>query len=178
MQREFLKSLELTDETIDKIMAEYGKSINSAKTETEKLRKANEELTNRLDAFKDYEDLKTKASKGTEATEKLTKEIKNLKLANAIERELWKSKAKNIDVVRKTLSLEDVDFDEAGKLTGLDEQITKLKASDSYLFASDKDPIPSPGDVGMTGKAGKPVNDPVKAEFLKRNPGLTENDLN
>ena len=37
MKREFLKSLELEEETIDKIMSEYGKSISSEKAKVDDL---------------------------------------------------------------------------------------------------------------------------------------------
>ena len=43
MKREFLKSLELEDETIDKIMSEYGKSISNEKAKAD-------DLTSKLEA--------------------------------------------------------------------------------------------------------------------------------
>ena len=46
MNREFLKSLELSDEQIEKIMAEYGKSINSYKEKIEGLEGLSEKVKN------------------------------------------------------------------------------------------------------------------------------------
>src|SRR5690606_14329452 len=46
MNREFLKSLELSDEQIEKIMAEYGKSINSYKEKIEGLEGLSEKVQN------------------------------------------------------------------------------------------------------------------------------------
>lgn len=84
MNREFLKSFDLTDEVIDKIMAENGNDIETAKGKAteykEQLDKANEtiksleeskgnieELQKQLDAYKEAEAKRTEAEKAAQA---------------------------------------------------------------------------------------------------------------
>ncbi|MCM1545136.1 MAG: phage scaffolding protein [Ruminococcus sp.] len=61
-------------------------------------------------------------------------EINQLKLDNAVELALSGVKAKNSKAVKAMLNMENVKFDESGKLTGLDKQLEELKKSDSYMF--------------------------------------------
>lgn len=74
--REFLRGLELDEETVDTIMAEYGKNVTKLK----------EQISDYDDKFKDYEtqvkDLNTKLeanSKDLENYQNVTNENKNLK---------------------------------------------------------------------------------------------------
>ena len=74
--REFLKGLELDQETIDTIMAEYGKNVTNYKEQLE-------EYKNKLDDYADYiENLNGKIeenNKSLENLQTLTDENKNLK---------------------------------------------------------------------------------------------------
>ena len=44
MTREFLKGLGLSDEAIEKVMAEYGKNVNQLKSENEELKEKNKSV--------------------------------------------------------------------------------------------------------------------------------------
>ena len=48
MKRDFLKELELSDEVIEKIMAEHGKGIDAERKKAETLTAQRDELTERL----------------------------------------------------------------------------------------------------------------------------------
>jgi len=83
MKRDFLEDLNLEKETIDKIMAEYGKSITS---EQEKYTSLEKEISNYKSAITDYEkqvkDLNNKIQdneKSLENMQALTNENKDLK---------------------------------------------------------------------------------------------------
>lgn len=177
MQRDFLKGLELSDEQINKVMAQYGKDIESLKAstteETTNLRKINSDLQAKLDTFKDYEELKGFKDKCSEMEGKLNA----LKVDNLIEKTLLTEKVKNLDIVKKALKLDNVKIDDKGNLEGLAEQIKALKESDSYLF--DTEPKITPAkNVNLGNDDHKSdVKDEVVSEFLKRNPKINESDI-
>lgn len=148
MKREFLKSLELSDEVIDKIMAENGNDINNLKAkQTELENQINDyktqvsERDKQLETLKksvgDSESLKEQISKLQEDNNKATQEfeakIKQMSIENAVTVALTNAKAKNAKAVRALLNLENAELD-GEVIKGLDKQIDKLKESDSYLF--------------------------------------------
>ena len=70
-----------------------------------------------------------------EAAEKHEKEMKDLKVTNALEKALSNANAKNNKAVQALLELgDDVELNEDGTIKGLDEKIKALKKSDAYLF--------------------------------------------
>ena len=85
MNREFLKSLELTDEQIEKIMAEYGKSINSYKEKVEELGGLSEKVQNYERQLEELQNtLQAKEQELTQVDELQSKlksyELENLKI--------------------------------------------------------------------------------------------------
>ena len=61
--------------------------------------------------------------------------MKDLKVANALEKALTEAKAKNAKAVQALLELaDDVELADDGTIKGLDEKIKALKKSDAYLF--------------------------------------------
>lgn len=80
--REFLKNLEieegktLSKETIDKIMAEYGKQVNSNKDEYEELKNENESLSKKV---KTYESKITELNSKIDESSKFKDELDKLK---------------------------------------------------------------------------------------------------
>lgn len=148
MKREFLKSLELSDEVIDKIMAENGNDINSLKAkQTELESQINDykaqvsERDSQLEKLKksvgDSESLKEQISKLQEDNAKATKDyeakIKQMGIESAVVLALTNAKVKNAKAVRALLDLENAELD-GETIKGLDKQIEKLKTSDAYLF--------------------------------------------
>ncbi|MBR2504721.1 MAG: phage scaffolding protein [Elusimicrobiaceae bacterium] len=149
MKREFLKSLELTDEVIDKIMAEHGNAINTSKAKIAELEsQIAEQKTQIADREKQLETLKKSAGdnenlkeqigklqeENKAATEAYEAKIKQMGIDSAVALALTNAKAKNAKAVRALLDLENAQLDSDGAIKGLDKQISKLKESDSYLF--------------------------------------------
>lgn len=146
MKREFLKAMGITDEQIDKIMDEHGKTTNSLKTENEtyktELNSTKEQLSEANKAIDSYkgmniedikksaEDYKTKY----EESEKINKEaIEKLKLDHAIENRLIKEGAKNTKAVKAILDLSNIKL-ENDNLVGFDDLIKASKENDPYLY--------------------------------------------
>lgn len=89
-------------------------------------------------------------------------EAKNKQLKDAIQAQATQAKARDVDDLMKFLDMDKIQLDEAGKVTGLEEQIAELQKSKAYLFEAQEpqggqqDP-PTPGFFG-TGAPGKPSN--------------------
>lgn len=154
MERAFLKGLGLEKDVIDQIMTENGKDIElekgKAKDFQTQLDAANKTIKER---DKQLEDLKNSSDNPEElkkqiqqlqddnkaAKEAHEKEIKDLKVANALEKALSDAKAKNAKAVQALLELgDDVELADDGTIKGLDEKIKALKKSDAYLFDDSK----------------------------------------
>lgn len=185
MNREFLKEQGLTDEQIEAVMKEYGKSIKTYKEKAEKaesledqieqLESQIEERDNQLEELKkiDVEGLQDKINElqqQNEATkaeyeEKLQKQAFEHKLESTLK----DSKVRNVKAVKALLDLESIKLD-GDKLLGLDEQLEKLKETDDYLFQQDepkeKGPqIVNPGNPQGNGTSQE--NDPFAQKLAK-----------
>lgn len=149
MKREFLKELGLTDEQIDKIMAENGKDIEKYKAlaetkeaELKQIKQQLEEANAQIEKFKDMDIESIKAAaedykqKYEKAKEEAQKEIEQIKFNYAIEKALTDAKARNIKAVKALLDLDNLKLTDE-KILGLDEQLAKIKEENSFLFESD-----------------------------------------
>lgn len=149
MKREFLKELGLTDEQIDKIMAENGKDIEKYKTlsetkeaELKQVKQQLEEANAQIEKFKDMdiESIKAAADDYKQKYEKTKKEaqreIEQIKFNYAIEKALTEAKAKNIKAVKALLDMEGLKLTE-DKILGLDEQLEKIKEENDFLFEAE-----------------------------------------
>lgn len=149
MKREFLKSLELSEEVIDKIMTENGNDINGLKAkQTELEDQIKDYKTQVSDRDKQLEELKKSAGDSEslkvqidklqednkKATEAYEEKIKTMGIENAVNLALTNAKAKNAKAVKALLDLTDAKLNDDGTIKGLDKQIEKLKESDAYLF--------------------------------------------
>ncbi len=150
MKTQFLKDLGLEKEVIDKILAENGRDIETEKAKTTDLQtqldtanKTIKERNKQLETLKNstgnIEELKkqieTLQNDNKAADEEHAKEIKRIKVENALNNALSAANAKNSKAVKALLELgEDVELEEDGRIKGLDEKIKALKKSDSYLF--------------------------------------------
>lgn len=149
LKREFLKDLGLTDEQIEKVMAEHGRGIekfkedlDAANTQIETLEEQLKTANETIEEFKEMdieaikqaaEDYKTKYEKATqEAEEKLNK----IKFDYALEKALTGAKARNIKAVKALLDLENLKLAD-DKILGLDEQLEKIKEENDFLFESE-----------------------------------------
>ncbi len=146
MKREQLKEMGLAEDVIDKIMAENGRDVEAEKAkatakETE-LKNLNTQLTDankQIESFKgmDVEGIKKAAddwkTKYESAKTEAEKELGNLRLDNAVERALTAAKTKNPKLAKAALDMSVIKLD-GENILGLNEQLTKLKETDAYLF--------------------------------------------
>lgn len=176
MNREFLKSLGLDDEAVEKAMAEHGKVVNATKDE---LTSAQSELesykTQLTDRDTQLESLRGKAEghadlqSTIDALKQANEDAKNAhhaelsktKLNYELDQALLLNKARNPRAVRALLDSEVIKLGEDGQLTGLTDQLTALKESDGYLFDEGSTTLPPAGHVPG---AGQKHNDPGKPD--------------
>ena len=145
MKREFLKELGLTDEQIDKIMAENGGDIQR---EQEKLNEKVKELeivsgqlTEANKTIKSYKDMdidkiKQSSAEWEEKYNKAMGDLKTERESNLLDKLLLSVNTHDADVVKGLLKKEELVFKDDNVL-GLDKQIETLKKDKPYLFKED-----------------------------------------
>ena len=164
MKRKFLEELGLEKDAVDKIMAENGADIETAKSDYETLKQERDtmaaqvaERDRQLETLKnsagDIEALKqqiiTLQADNQAAKEKYDADMKELKLSTAIKLALGDS-AQDAELVAGLFDKSKLILSEEGKVTGLEEQLKFLKKEKSFLFKEEK-----PAAVQI--KGGKPA---------------------
>lgn len=151
--KEKLIELGLSDSQIKSILEEQAKELNGyikkdkydekqkERDELNKqLKERDEQLNNLKKGYGDNEELKQRIAelqKTNEETEtKFNKQINEFKLNSAIENVANKSGAKNVKALKSLLNFETIIISDDG-VVGLDEQINKLKETESYLFKNE-----------------------------------------
>ena len=151
--KEKLIELGLPDSQIKSILEELAKELNGyikkdkydekqkERDELNKqLKERDEQLNNLKKGYGDNEELKQRIAelqKTNEETEtKFNKQINEFKLNSAIENVANKSGAKNVKALKSLLNFETIIVSDDG-VVGLDEQINKLKETESYLFKNE-----------------------------------------
>ena len=195
MKRKFLEDLGLEKESIDKIMAENGNDVNTAKADYDSLKQqldaANMQIQERdiqLETLKnstgDMEALKQQIASlqsDNQATkEKYEAAMKDLKLSTAIKLALGDS-AQDADLVAGLFDKSKLIMSDDGKITGLDEQMKALKKEKAFLFKEEKAPQPQikggkPAEGKGTPPADKKPSEMTYSEmcaYLEANPGAT-----
>lgn len=145
MNRESLKALDLSDEQIDKVMAEHGKDVNDYKSQlTEKdntvqsLESEKETLSKQITTLEkkanDYNSLE-------EQNNKLQEEIKDYKIqvsSNDLDKQILKEVSKDAHDPDDVFHFIDKDKfnrdEESGEITNFNEVIQELRESKGYLF--------------------------------------------
>ena len=147
MKREFLTGLGIAEDVIDKIMAENGKDIEAAKAkyaDYDALKAQLTEANGKIEEFGklDFDGVKKMAddykAKFEEAQAESKKQIEAIQFNHALENALSGAKAKNIKAVRALLETDKLKLNKDGSLTGLTEQLDKLKSENDYLFEAEK----------------------------------------
>ena len=146
MKREYLKSLELSEEIIDKIMDENGKDVEAVKNKyvdydniKVQLKEANKQIEN----FKnmDIDKIKQAAddwkSKFDESEQEHQRQLEELIKETAIKTAIA-DKAQDIDIVAKLFDMDKITVDEDGKVSGVDEQLTAMQESKKFLFKTNE----------------------------------------
>ena len=195
MKTEFLKSLNLSQEVIDKIMAENGKDIaveqkkaekaiqerDSYKLKAESLETQVNDANTEIQKFKDMDidGIKKAADDWKETAEKAKadadKQISQMKFDYALSAALTGAKAKNAKAVKALLDMDGLKFND-GKIVGLDEQLAQIKTDNDYLFESDE-PAPefvkgtNGGSGSVGGKKPSEMTYTELCDYMARNPG-------
>ena len=195
MKIEFLKSLNLSQEVIDKIMAENGKDIaveqkkaekviqerDSYKLKAESLETQVNDANTEIQKFKDMDidGIKKAADDWKETAEKAKadadKQISQMKFDYALSAALTGAKAKNAKAVKALLDMNGLKFND-GKIVGLDEQLAQIKADNDYLFESDE-PAPefvkgtNGGSGSVGGKKPSEMTYTELCDYMAQNPG-------
>lgn len=195
MKTEFLKSLNLSQKVIDKIMAENGKDIaveqkkaekviqerDSYKLKAESLETQVNDANTEIQKFKDMDidGIKKAADDWKETAEKAKadadKQISQMKFDYALSAALTGAKAKNAKAVKALLDMDGLKFND-GKIVGLDEQLAQIKADNDYLFESDE-PAPefvkgtNGGSGSVGGKKPSEMTYTELCDYMAQNPG-------
>ena len=145
--REFLKGLELDEETINTIMAEHGKLVTKDKEEITNLKKQVEDANNEIKSYKDMDiegikksadDWETKyndlVKSQNEAKEKSIREERTNAFFNGVE---FASESAKAGVIAQ-FNEKDFKYDEKEqKFQGASEWLEELKKNDVGAFKSD-----------------------------------------
>ncbi|MDG3132275.1 phage scaffolding protein [Streptococcus suis] len=174
MKREFLAGLELSDEQIDKIMAEHGKTMADTKS---KLTAAEEQVSTLKTDLSTANETITNLQKSNADNAELQKSIEDYKNQleeaqnqRAIDRKdafielgLTKAGVRNSKAAKALLDLEKITESDNG-FDGFDEQLKALQESDAYLFqiAEDK-PEPTP-QITTTGNPNAELDSSLSQE--------------
>lgn len=156
--REELRGIGIDDDKIENIMSLHGQEIQSFKEKVSQKDSKLKELQTTVDSYKEdneqkdneLKDLQEKAKNGDdlqqtisdlrkanqEKEEQRQKEVKELNFNHSLENKLRDVGARNVKAVRALLDSENLKFnDEENEVIGLQDQLEKLRESDSYLFA-------------------------------------------
>lgn len=131
MKRDFLMNeLGLSKEQTDKIMAQYGESVNSLKDENKRL---TDENTGLIEKAQHADALSGQVGELTERVGVLTSELNQSKLNGAVSQALISAGAKNLKAAGALIDRDKITFEEGGVM-GLSEQIEQIKKECGYLF--------------------------------------------
>lgn len=166
MKREDLVSMGLTDEQIEKVMAENDKDVQSANA---KANKNNTELERLKAIEKEYEDLKgqsmSEAEKNAKALEDAQKKIAELEKTQAIASQRTSAAEKfKISAEQAKLVVKDdgsMDYDALGKIIA-DKETAAAQAKEKEI-ANGSTP---PGNGGTGGKSDEKPADVANAERI------------
>ena len=127
MNREFLKSLELTDEQIDKVMAEYGKSINSYKEKIDELQGLSEKVQSYEQQLNELQNTLAAKEQELAQVDELQSKLKSYELEN---------------LKIKIANQAGIPLDLASRLNGETEEEIKADAEKLASFVNQKPTLP------------------------------------
>lgn len=159
--REFLRGLDFDNETVDTIMAEYGKNIAGLKEQNSDMK---DEIKTLKDKVQESEKVDIEAIKKEEFEKGVAdgkKEVETFKKSLALEKALANSKAKDVELLQKMIDNEKIEYEEKdGKFNvkGLDDQLKSIKETHAYLFEEDKNAKKPSIDLGGGHEANPPTN--------------------
>lgn len=148
MNREFLKTLGITDEQIDKIMAEHGKTLNSVKKKLEEKEQETTLLSEKVSTFekqnkdtekllKDNEDLK-KQYETLQNNSKLELETRDKKISEIITTGLLKDELAEMGAAYPDLLIKNINYENVivkdGQILNKETVFNPLKENYKDLF--------------------------------------------
>lgn len=183
MTRDFLKELGLTDDAINKIMAEHGRGINAAKNESEKLSAELEQVKNdltkaneTLEGLKDYDEVKAQVEKYKADFEnskaEYQKKIDGMELAAKV-KDFTSSKKFVNDITKEAINKQLADAVSADENKGksLEELFNSLTEGKENIFITENAPTPPKVLDKTTGN--NDTESGVLAAFKRLNPNLS-----
>lgn len=156
--RDNLREIGIDEESLEKVMTLHGQEVQGLNDKVSQKESKLNELQSTVDSYKEdnkqkdneLKDLQEKAKNGDDLQQTISdlrqanedrekerqKEIKELKFNHNLENKLRDVGARNVKAVRALLDSENLKFnDEKNEVIGLQDQLEKLRESDSYLFA-------------------------------------------
>lgn len=156
--RDNLREIGIDEESLEKVMTLHGQEVQGLNDKVSQKESKLNELQSTVDSYKEdnkqkdneLKDLQEKAKNGDDLQQTISdlrqanedrekerqKEINDLKFNHNLENKLRDVGARNVKAVRALLDSENLKFnDEENEVIGLQDQLEKLRESDSYLFA-------------------------------------------
>lgn len=152
MNRKFLEQLGLTEEQVEAVMSEHGKSTQDIQAKVSAAEDNAKGLQDQLkERDKDMKQLKQDAEGNADLQQKYSdldskykaqqkeheQQLKTMQLDHAIEMHL-SGQVHDAGIVSSLLDKSKLGLGDNGAVTGLDEQLTALKESKGFLFAPEK----------------------------------------
>lgn len=183
MKRETLKALGLTDEQIESVMAEHGKTIAAEVAKTTAANTTVSDLQSQLDQRdKDIKELQKQTGGNTDLqkqldewqekykadTEALEQKLADQKLDTALDAAIHGAKGRNPKAIKALLNREALKLKDDGSIEGLD--LDALKTSDAYLFEIETQKDEGQGAAaGGTGSGPGSGNGAISQETFRQN---------
>lgn len=146
MELKDLTALGITEEQANKVLEQHTAELTAEQqkytdlnAELETAKGTISELTDKVKAF-DGEDIEGLKKAESDWESKYNADIAALKLDKALELSLAGAKARDVDIVKSQLDSSLLKLDDDGKITGLTEQLDKLKTDKAFLFADGDEP--------------------------------------
>lgn len=187
MNKEDLQKLGIEDEDIiQKIIVLHGKDIEShktnlstMKTELDGLKGQLKDANDTIAGFKklDVDAIKQAAddwkAKAEQAEKDAQSQVSAIKFDYALNSALVEAKAKNTKAVKALLNTQELKLAEDGSLVGLNDQLTKIKAENDFLFVPEQQEKPQP--KFSSGGRQEPIIGDKVVEAARKAAGLQEN---
>jgi phage minor structural protein GP20 len=183
MTKEELQAIGLTDEQVQEVFKLRGSEVNELKDkisilETEKanlntqIETANAQIKafNEMDIDTIKQNLQNYETKYNDLKIQSEKDINNLKFNHSLDLALNNAKVKNVKAVRALLDIENLS-NSKNIDTDLEQAITNLKETDSYLFLEEQ-PQGTAVAKGATLPQNKSIAEMSYEDFLKLEKGI------
>ncbi|MCI3029765.1 phage scaffolding protein [Desemzia sp. C1] len=147
MNENQLIKLGLNKEQASSVLSMHKKSIDGnyvPKARFDQINDAKKALEGSNGSTTDYEaEISRLTKENNTLKETHANELNELKLSQNVDLALSKSKAKDVNLVKRLLNMDEVKFDKKGSLIGLDDQIENLRKGESTSSLFEKEKVPT-----------------------------------